>query len=141
MGDNTLLKVNELPTRTGSETAPETRRKAARYVAGCARDAADLALLLDALGLTAADTRCARPAGPTAASRQPGPRGGMSRMERNALVRERTRQDPSRADRAGHGKYTTYINHGCRCEPCCEDHAQYQREYRQRRAIRKAVTP
>jgi hypothetical protein len=48
--------------RTWQAVAParspaEERRRASRYVAGAARDAADAALLLDVLGLTAVEGR------------------------------------------------------------------------------------
>lgn len=29
-----------------------------------------------------------------------------------------------------HGRYTTYNNYRCRCEPCVEDHKRYKREHR-----------
>lgn len=32
-----------------------------------------------------------------------------------------------------HGRYTTYVNYGCRCQPCTEDNTRYIREYRQRK--------
>ncbi|MFE5628441.1 hypothetical protein [Streptomyces sp. NPDC056543] len=47
---------------------------------------------------------------------------------------ERRAADPTAADRAGHGKASTYVNYACRCTPCCEAGAQRQREYRMRRA-------
>jgi hypothetical protein len=31
-----------------------------------------------------------------------------------------------------HGRYTTYTNHGCRCDACRADHARYIRERRHR---------
>ena len=33
-------------------------------------------------------------------------------------AKARRRANPSAADRAGHGKATTYCNYACRCEPC-----------------------
>ena len=32
-----------------------------------------------------------------------------------------------------HGRYTTYCNYGCRCQPCRDDHARYTRERRRQR--------
>ena len=32
-----------------------------------------------------------------------------------------------------HGRYTTYVNYGCRCAPCTADNTRYIREYRERR--------
>ncbi|MGW6454995.1 hypothetical protein ACWF94_03570 [Streptomyces sp. NPDC055078] len=37
--------------------------------------------------------------------------------------RARRAQDPAAADRAGHGKPSTYKNYGCRCAPCAEAHS------------------
>lgn len=45
----------------------------------------------------------------------------------------RRKADPSLADRAGHGKHTTYVNYGCRCLPCRAANATNMRERRQRR--------
>lgn len=32
-----------------------------------------------------------------------------------------------------HGRYTTYVNYGCRCDACTADNTRHIREYRQRR--------
>jgi hypothetical protein len=48
-----------------------------------------------------------------------------------AEKRAHYRGDQDRADRAGHGKYTTYRNYGCRCAPC---KAANTEETRMRRA-------
>lgn len=45
----------------------------------------------------------------------------------------RRRLDPSGADRAGHGKRSTYNNYGCRCLLCRVASANAQRDYRERR--------
>jgi hypothetical protein len=42
----------------------------------------------------------------------------------------RRRQDPTGADRAGHGKRSTYINYACRCSDCRSAHTKYLRERR-----------
>ena len=39
-----------------------------------------------------------------------------------------------------HGKYTTYNNHGCRCDPCRADAAAYMRAWRARNPGRSAVS-
>lgn len=43
------------------------------------------------------------------------------------------RQDPSAADRAGHGKTTTYTNYGCRCDACRAANTAAVNAYRARR--------
>ena len=32
-----------------------------------------------------------------------------------------------------HGRYTTYVNYGCRCDACTADNTRSTREYRERR--------
>lgn len=32
-----------------------------------------------------------------------------------------------------HGRYPTYCNYGCRCQPCTADNTRYVREYRERK--------
>ncbi|MFC8490681.1 hypothetical protein ACFUJU_07725 [Streptomyces sp. NPDC057235] len=44
--------------------------------------------------------------------------------------------DPAAADRAGHGKATTYCNYGCRCPACAEANSRKCREARARRKAR-----
>jgi hypothetical protein len=41
---------------------------------------------------------------------------------------------------ARHGRYTTYLNHGCRCYLCSEAHRVYMREY-QRKVSRPLPPP
>ncbi|MFD3516286.1 hypothetical protein [Streptomyces sp. NPDC058657] len=43
-------------------------------------------------------------------------RAGHAQRIRAAIARRA--QDPAAADRAGHGKATTYNNYACRCTPC-----------------------
>lgn len=47
------------------------------------------------------------------------------------------RKDPTAADRAGHGKTTTYINYGCRCQPCKEAQSRSNKHYAQLRKERQ----
>lgn len=48
--------------------------------------------------------------------------------------------DPSAADRAGHGKKSTYRNYHCRCEPCTTANTADVTAYRaRRRALRSEV--
>ncbi|PVE04636.1 hypothetical protein [Streptomyces scopuliridis] len=42
-------------------------------------------------------------------------------------------QDPSAADRAGHGKPSTYKNYKCRCEPCSKANSADVAAFRARR--------
>jgi hypothetical protein len=45
--------------------------------------------------------------------------------------------DPAAADRAGHGKTSTYLNYGCRCDPCKAAQSKSNRHYRQLRKQRR----
>jgi hypothetical protein len=45
----------------------------------------------------------------------------------------RRRLDPTGADRAGHGKRSTYVNWFCRCLPCRAASSNAQRAQRERR--------
>ncbi|MGW5616217.1 hypothetical protein [Streptomyces sp. NPDC003877] len=45
----------------------------------------------------------------------------------------RRKADPSLADRAGHGKRSTYVNYACRCTACCTASSAAQRAARARR--------
>lgn len=51
---------------------------------------------------------------------------------KNARLRATWAQDPSAADRAGHGKAATYSNYGCRCSECCEANTAHVAAYRAR---------
>lgn len=46
----------------------------------------------------------------------------------------RRASDPSLADRAGHGKPSTYVNYACRCTPCRAAIANAQRARRKGQA-------
>lgn len=54
-----------------------------------------------------------------------------NRLYQNA-ANARRRQDPTGADRARHGKRSTYINYACRCSDCRSAHTTYRRERRLR---------
>lgn len=54
--------------------------------------------------------------------------------ERCAEQRERRKADPSAADRAGHGKASTYKNYLCRCRPCAQANYAAVQAFRQRKA-------
>jgi hypothetical protein len=56
-----------------------------------------------------------------------------------ATLREKWRRDSSSADRAGHGKSTTYRNHACRCEKCRNANRIAINEYRVRRRERAVL--
>jgi len=46
-----------------------------------------------------------------------------------ARQRANRKADPSRADRAGHGKRSTYNNYACRCDACTAAQSQYMSQY------------
>lgn len=46
-------------------------------------------------------------------------------------------KDPAAADRAGHGKATTYSNYGCRCQPCKEAQSRSNKKYAELRKKRQ----
>ncbi|MFK0140660.1 hypothetical protein [Streptomyces murinus] len=50
-----------------------------------------------------------------------------------AAANARRYADPAGADRAGHGKRSTYVNWGCRCPLCSAASSNTQRAQRQRR--------
>ncbi|GGQ83438.1 hypothetical protein [Streptomyces flaveolus] len=54
-----------------------------------------------------------------------------------AAGNKRRAADPSLADRAGHGRASTYINYACRCDACKVANSQRLREQRERRALAK----
>ncbi|MGW1160430.1 hypothetical protein ACWD48_19860 [Streptomyces sp. NPDC002519] len=120
----------------------EIARRAMFAVADHARDAADCRQLLDMLGLT-----------PPKAKRRPGRppvdhghgdyrtygKGCRcddcreAQRQRCARLREDRAKDPARADRAGHGKASTYKNHGCRCVPCSKANTASVNAFRRQR--------
>ncbi|SEC02410.1 hypothetical protein SAMN04490357_0989 [Streptomyces misionensis] len=58
-----------------------------------------------------------------------------NRIYQNA-ANARRRNDPAGADRAGHGKRSTYVNWFCRCLLCRTASAEAQRAQRERRKER-----
>ncbi|NUQ95345.1 MAG: hypothetical protein HOY79_01845 [Streptomyces sp.] len=58
-----------------------------------------------------------------------------NRVYQNAANARRSAA-PALADRAGHGKRTTYVNYACRCDACCAASSAEQREQRERRKER-----
>ncbi|MGV9891673.1 hypothetical protein [Streptomyces sp. NPDC003395] len=48
--------------------------------------------------------------------------------------------DPAAADRAGHGKTSTYVNYGCRCAPCKAAQSASNRKYAQLRKQRQETS-
>ncbi|NUR65980.1 MAG: hypothetical protein HOQ47_09475 [Streptomyces sp.] len=126
-------------------------RKLMLVVAAHANDADDCRLLLDMLGMT--PPRQKRKPGRPSVDHGHGDRRTYQKGCRCAACREAFRlyaaslrakwkSDPTSADRAGHGKPSTYKNHGCRCELCSKansaDVAAFRR--RKRRAAALAET-
>lgn len=126
----------------------DTTHRATLTVAAHAHDANDCRLLLDMLGIT-----------PPKPKRKPGRpsvehghgdhrtyhKGCRCDACREAFrlyaaeLRAKWRSDPSYADRAGHGKATTYRNHGCRCAKCTTAHSAECSAARARRRARAAL--
>jgi hypothetical protein len=125
----------------------EKQRQAALYTVLHGQTVDERRQLLEMLGLIPAKPRPKRKPGRQAGTYEHGHpakyrqgcrcdacRAGVTAAYR--AWRAQARQDPTAADRAGHGKYTTYRNHGCRCVPCREDH---RLQHAARRAQQKAV--
>jgi len=123
-------------------------RKASLAVADHARNADDCRQLLDMLGITPPKPK-RKPGRPPVdhghgnhRTYQKGCRCAACREAFRlyaASLREKWRQDSSSADRAGHGKSTTYRNHACRCDACREANRIAINEYRARRRERAAL--
>ncbi|MER7813858.1 hypothetical protein [Streptomyces sp. NPDC096153] len=135
-------------------------RKAAIAVAGRATNPADCRRLLDMLGLLA-ELRPAPAAAPTT-TRRPNRKGGHGRppvdrghgdyrtyikgcrcddcredhRAHHAELRAARAKDPAAADRAGHGKTSTYKNYGCRCAACSKANTANVKAFRARRRAR-----
>ncbi|MEV8396334.1 hypothetical protein [Streptomyces niveus] len=58
---------------------------------------------------------------------------------RGIAQRARWSQDPSAADRAGHGKPSTYKNYKCRCQPCSKANSADVAAFRARRRAAAAL--
>lgn len=50
-----------------------------------------------------------------------------------AAANKRRAADPALADRAGHGRASTYINYACRCAPCRYANSRRLQGQRERR--------
>lgn len=118
-----------------------------KVVAGAARDADDCRELLMMLGLLEKPRRrrgrprTEREHGDAAKYKQ-GCRCEKCRAANTRKYSDRRQQaktDPSRADRAGHGKTSTYKNHSCRCRPCCVAHTEQIKAYKAKRRERERV--
>lgn len=123
-------------------------RKAALVVADRAVDADECRLLLDKLGILAD----LAPVAPKRRGRPPVDHGhgdyrtytqgcrcdACREAHRVHMVDRRAAwaADPSAADRAGHGKKSTYRNYHCRCEPCTTANTADVTAYRARRRER-----
>lgn len=59
--------------------------------------------------------------------------------ERHREQQQRRVSDPKAADRAGHGKASTYQNYGCRCRPCTEANTAKSLAYKAQRRERAAL--
>lgn len=60
-------------------------------------------------------------------------------VERCRRQQERRVSDPEAADRAGHGKASTYQNYDCRCRPCTEANSAKSVAYKAQRRERAAL--
>lgn len=141
--------LNTLPnTRASSQNSTGEQQRAALYVASQARDTADARELLDMLGLLTQPAR--RKQGRPEKTYEHGDEGmyrkgcrcsgcraaNTRRMQRQ---KEQRKANPELADRAGHGRPSTYKNYGCRCEPCTTaNSAQCTAYKRARRAKARA---
>jgi hypothetical protein len=123
-------------------------RRAQLTVASHSRTPDECRELLDMLGLLTAERR--KPGRP-AVDHGHGHRRTYDKGCRCADCREAHRlyfakqrakwaKDPSAADRAGHGKPSTYKNYSCRCEPCTREHSAYLAAGRDRRRQRAAAS-
>lgn len=123
-------------------------RKVLLVVADHARDADDCRLLLDMLGITAPKPK-RKPGRPPVdhghgdhRTYHKGCRCNDCREANRAYqaeLRARRHNDPYSADRAGHGKSSTYRNHACRCDECTAAHTADCNAYRARRRARSVV--
>lgn len=131
-------------------TTPEQQHAAALYAASRSHDAADCRQLLDALGLLGIE-RIKPQRGRPRKTYDHGQAGMYARgcrcqecKDANARRCRQQRQDraanPAAADRAGHGKASTYNNYGCRCEKCTRANAARSLAYKTaRRAKARAA--
>ena len=123
-----------------------TTRRAALTVADHAQDASDCRELLTMLGLFQPKPKRGRPRGeyghghPTKYTQGCRcPKCRAAHAERHQKQQRRRMSDPVAADRAGHGKASTYQNYGCRCRPCTEANTAKSLAYKARRRERQAL--
>ncbi|MFD4572061.1 hypothetical protein ACFWNK_01980 [Streptomyces sp. NPDC058417] len=122
-------------------TQSSAERRAARQAALYGRTAAERVELLAMLGLLPQQKpKRGRPPGSpdhgTPARYGQGCRCPECRAANTRLCAERARRraaDPAAADRAGHGKASTYQNYACRCPACTQAHSAKCLAYKQRR--------
>lgn len=130
-------------------TAETTARRAMLAVAAHAHDAAECRELLGMLGIIPQKSK-RRPGRPSAncghGDHRAYQKGCRCDDCRNAYrlyaasLRAKWQDDPTSADRAGHGKASTYRNHGCRCTKCTEANRADCAARRDRRRERAALT-
>ena len=123
-------------------------RRAMLTVASHSRNSAEFRELLDMLGI-APPTPKRKPGRPSVdyghGDRRTYQKGCHCDDCRDALrryhaeLRAKWKADPSSADRAGHGKSTTYRNHGCRCADCTTANSTDCAARRARRRRERAV--
>lgn len=117
-------------------------------VASHSQDAADLRQMLDMLGLAPSRPKRRRGRPPidhghgdyrtyAKGCRCEGCR--EAHRVKCAEAREARAKNPDAADRAGHGKGSTYKNYGCRCRACSKANTEDVSAYRTRRRQRKAM--
>jgi hypothetical protein len=130
-------------------TTDEQQHAAALFVASRATDADDCRELLAMLGLTPAEKR--KPGRPRGEYDHGDP-GRYSQgcrcqkcrdanTERCRGQQRRRVGDPEAADRAGHGRASTYQNYGCRCRPCTDANSAKSVAYKQARRAKQASVP
>jgi hypothetical protein len=122
-------------------------RKVLLVVADHARDADDCRQLLDMLGLTPSRPKRRRGRPPVDHGHgdyrtyAKGCRCDDCREAQRvkcAEAREARALNPAAADRAGHGKASTYKNYGCRCHACSTANTADVNAYRARRRRKRA---
>lgn len=140
------MTTNQIPTP--APLPDERLAKAALTVAAHSSDAVDCRQLLAVLGLLPATAKRKRGRPPVDHGHgdyrtyNKGCRCDDCREAqrlRCAELRTTRAQDPAAADRAGHGKASTYKNYGCRCKACSKANTANVNAFRARRRQRKAL--
>lgn len=123
-------------------------RKAALAVAAHARDADDCRQLLAMLGLAASEPKRRKGRPPVDHGHGDYRTYGKGcrcddcrEAQRVHGIEQRAKwaRDPEAADRAGHGKPSTYKNYGCRCEPCSKANSADVAAFRMRKRRAEAL--